>query len=474
MASVGMQLLSHVVRTGKLTEVLDWGITKEDMLTAEQRSMFDMLIGYRTEYGAVLGPNLLQAKFPTFELVDDGLQVTTEALCAEARRARLTRDAKAAGAALVEQADIDPIKALAEHQARVSGLVHLGMSQKTDVHFADALGEIEHDYDLQEKGLLEPSLYWPWDLMNEMTGGISDEEYIILYGRPKSMKTWVLCHMIAHAFLTGKKILVYTKEMTPKNIYKRVAACISTLPYQELRTAKLSSLQRAVLRELHLQAIELKLYQTFVCLSGKDVHAGGDTMAWVRSKVDKYKPDVLFIDGLYLMSDDSGRKNMKTNERVEGISRAARQLVLDTHVPLIATMQANRKAAGHQNAELDEVALSDAASQDATLLARIINEKREHPAYGQTIAFLIAGSREFKLHGFRIGGTPATDFTFKEIMTEKDIESAQADDARHEEPGAQKDGDKKRTPVNDKGKGGKGTGALINKTIDQQFNALRV
>lgn len=472
MASVGMQLLSHVIRTGKLTDVMDWGITKEDMLTAEERSMFDMLLGYQSEYGSVLGPNLLQVKFPTFELVDDGPQITTEALCSETRRARLRRDAKVIGTRLIEQAEIDPFKALSEHQGQVSNLVHLGMSKKTDVHFADAMVDIVDDYDKQQAGLLLPRLYWPWVLMNTMTGGISEEDYIILYGRPKSMKSWVLCYMIASAFMTKKKILVYTKEMTPKNIYKRVAACLASLPYQELRTATLTDAQKLELLEVRAHAIALKLSQVFVCLSGKDVAAGGDTIPWIRSKIDKYKPDALFIDGLYLMSEDTGRKNMKTNERVENVSRAARQMVLDTGVPLIATMQANRKAAAHQNAELDEVALSDAASQDATLLARIINEKHEHPTFGQTIAFLIAGSREFKLHGFRIGGTPATDFGFKEIMTEKDIERAKDGDTRHEEPDSEGEHAKKRPPPTPSNKG-KGMTSVVDRNINQQFASIR-
>jgi hypothetical protein len=140
-------------------------------------------------------------------------------------------------------------------------------------------------------------------------------------------------------------------------------------------------------------------------------------------------------------------------------------------VPLIATMQANRKAAAHQNAELDEVALSDAASQDATLLARIINEKHEHPTFGQTIAFLIAGSREFKLHGFRIGGTPATDFGFKEIMTEKEIERAKEGDTRHEEPDAPGENAKPRPTPSNKGKPVSG---IVDKNINQQFRSLRV
>jgi hypothetical protein len=140
-------------------------------------------------------------------------------------------------------------------------------------------------------------------------------------------------------------------------------------------------------------------------------------------------------------------------------------MTLATRVPLIATMQANRGAAKHEKAELDEVALSDAASQDATLLARIINEK-----HTPTLAFLIAGAREFTLHGFRLGGVPATDFTFKEIMTEKDIAKAKDGDEKQEEPDAEGEHAKKRQPA---ARNGKGLGTVVDKTVERQFRSIQ-
>lgn len=469
MATVGMQLLSHVIRTGKLTEVLDWGIAKEDFLGAEERAMLDMLLAYKTTYGAVFGPALLAEKFPTFELCDDGAQITTQALCAEVRKSRLRIEAKKQAEILAEAADYDPLAALMAAQATMTGLIHLGMSAKTDVHFADAIEEIVDDYEMMEAGLYKPRMLYPWPLMNEMTCGIQEDDYIVFYGRPKSMKSWVLSYMIGTAFEHGKKILIYTKEMTPKNIYKRIAACIAQLPYQELRMAKLSPQQKQELMWLRQHIAELRVAQTFICLSAKDVAPGGDTTSWLRAKVEKYKPVCCFIDGLYLMSPEGGRKNMQTNERVENISRGTRQMILDTGTPVIATMQANRKAAQHQQAELDEVAFSDAISQDATIIARVINEKHTHPKYGETIAIVLGGSREFKLHGFRIGGRPAQDFTFKEIMTEKDIDKAKTQDTKLDEPDGDKEHATKRTPSN---KSANGAASYTDRAISDQFKSL--
>jgi hypothetical protein len=167
-------------------------------------------------------------------------------------------------------------------------------------------------------------------------------------------------------------------------------------------------------------------------------------MTWLRGKIEKYKPDAVFIDGLYLMSAD--RKTGKDHERVMQISRAARQTVLDTHIPLIATMQANRQASKNGDAELDEIAYSDAIGQDATCAIRSINEKGSPP----TIALVLAGSREFELNGIRIGGMPYSDLSFKEAMTDKEVAKAKAKDADEEEKKKKDEPKPIRTPVSSK------------------------
>jgi len=99
-------------------------------------------------------------------------------------------------------------------------------------------------------------------------------------------------------------------------------------------------------------------------------------------------------------------------------------MILDTKVPVIATMQANRKAAGHENANLDEIAFSDAISQDCTMAIRVINEKAS-----PTIALVFGGAREINFEGLRIHGIPATNFDFHSTLTRKEIEKAKREDS---------------------------------------------
>jgi hypothetical protein len=131
----------------------------------------------------------------------------------------------------------------------------------------------------------------------------------------------------------------------------------------------------------------------------------------------------MFIDGMYLMSPEN-TKLVKTNERLENVSRAARQMVLDLKTPLICTLQANRQAAKHDKGELDEIAMSDAFSQDCTVAMRVIRDKARQPDGKQTVSLIVAGAREWDIEGIRVYAEPCTDFGFHSILSDKEIAKA--------------------------------------------------
>lgn len=450
MATWELQLISRIVRTGDVNSVLQWGMTERDFLTNEGRGFFRHLLSYFSmpeTAGAVLGPQAVQTIYPNFVLCDDPA-MTTEALCTEVRKMRLSIELKQQIQGALELVDYDPLAACARLNLATSDLQNLGASKNTDVHFVDALGRTLQRYELKEQGIDLSVARWPWYPMQDATDGIEGEEYIVFYGRPKSMKSWVLAALIAWFFNCGKRVLVYTKEMTPDNIFMRVGAALAQIRYQEFRKAKLSAQEREAIYTTHRMVRALMQTQAAVCLSGADAPEGGDSVPWLRSKIESHKPDLVFIDGMYLMSNIRGGKRQKDNERVRDISHDLRRIPLEMSVPVFATVQATREAAKHQEANLDEVAFSDALSQDATCLIRVINEKAS-----PTIALLLAGSREFTLNGFRIYGIPATNFEYAGPITAKELEKAKEQDA------ASEDGNPKTAPGTKKKAASKGAQA---------------
>lgn len=444
MATWELQLISRIVRSGDLNSVLEYGITLDDFLTTEGRGLFNALLGYHQmpeTAGAVLGPYAVQRVFPNFQLCDD-VSMPTVALCHEVRKHRLVIEFQARLQQQLDVVGMDPLAAINATQSAMTDLQNIGFSQNTDVHFHDSFSRSIRKMELIEAGVDLSCGFWPWMPLQDATGGIQPDDYVVIYGRPKSMKSWVIAYLLATMYEQRKRILVYTKEMTADNIFARAGACLASIRYQEFRRGKLSHAEKQSLYMVERMLHQARMQQTVICLSGQDATEGGDTVPWLKSKIETYKPDIVFVDGMYLMSDAKGAK--KDNQRVMNISRALRQIPLKMEVPIISTIQANRKAAGNEDANTDEVAFSDSLSQDCTVLMRAINLKNE-----PTIALVMSGiSREFHLNGFKIYGVPALNFEYFGPIDNKEIEKAKkADDEEEAKKGPKKDPLKNKKPT---------------------------
>jgi hypothetical protein len=202
--------------------------------------------------------------------------------------------------------------------------------------------------------------------------------------------------------------------------------------YENYTGARLTPEERASFTIILDWLKSIRSRMIVVCLSAQDVQQGQDTVTWLESKIDRYKPAAVFVDGMYLMADVNGAK--KNNERVANISRAMRQLILRKRIPIVATVQANRDAAKNEDANIEEVAFSDSLGQDATMLIRVINEWKKGE---NTLALVMGGaSRRYKLAGFRIYGMPAVNFGYYGELSEKEVQSAlKNDDAGKEAKG---------------------------------------
>jgi hypothetical protein len=376
--------------------------------------------------GSVIGPSAAAQVFPNFALCDDPY-MTTEALCAEVRKNRIALEANEKIDKVRELLASDPVGACAMMHQMATELLSLGSGKATDVHFGSAYDQFLTQYQLKKSGVNLAVASFPWPILEKVTRGIQKDDYIVFYGRPKSYKTWVLAYLVSHLFLTDKRLVIYTKEMTAENIFSRIIACLNELPYQETRTGELSALDEERLYQTRWLLHYMQSEDRVIVLNAKDAPPGGDTVPWVTSKLKVYQPDACVIDGLYLMSDI--HKNKDKHSKVQSISNDIRQMTLETHIPVLATLQANRKAAGHKEANFDELAFSDAIGQDATMVGRVINEKEN-----KTAMIVLAGAREYDLNGFRIHAEPAINFrqygTKDEdaLITNKDIEKAKEGD----------------------------------------------
>lgn len=422
---VELMTVCKIIQEGNLRDAIEFGLTPDDFTNDEAQAIYRKLLAiYQSSEssGSVLGPTLAAKEFPHLPWNQVDEHVTTEHLFHEVRKGRLTAYLQNT---ILKASDYlganDLRSAIEQMQSALSTVQKIEVGRNHDTPGAKGLRSAIEMYDKRKSGEDSGVAHWAWPELTTVAGPILDDDYIIWYGRPKNMKTWLLLYQAAHTvFEQQVPAVIYTKEMTKENLFQRLASIVARVPYGPTRLGMLSPPYEAKFREGMQYCIEFleqrEKDNLLWVLSGKEM-AGKDTISWFRSKVERYKPKISFIDGLYLMSPENS-KLVKTNERLENVSRACRQMILDLKVPVVCTLQANRQAAKHDKGEMDEIAMSDAFSQDCTAALRTIKDKGKHASGKQTVSVVVAGSREWNLEGMRVYGEPSTDFGFCEYLSE--------------------------------------------------------
>jgi len=215
------------------------------------------------------------------------------------------------------------------------------------------------------------------DMDKELHGWLN-EDFVLIIARTNEGKSWLLLYFMLKAWLQGKKVAVYSGEMSPLMYGYR----FDTM-YKHFRNSGLISGDV----ELGSQDSEIgpktfKDYQNYIndLLSGKypdfriftPKDFGGEKMSVNKMRVlqDKYGFDIWGLDQLSLMHDDKKGKEIRI--RYTNISEDLARFTEDYQVPIICLHQANRKAAESKkkdpNAtpELEDSQDADAIAQNAT------------------------------------------------------------------------------------------------------------
>lgn len=436
MPTVGMQLISRIIKTGEFASATQEGISEIEMLSVQDKTLWRVLHAYFNDpstAGSVPDARRLKQDFPFLEENCDPPHLTLSALCHEARKAYTTTELYAIQKFTADNAASDPYETLAKiHQATGNLLSRRASGKQLDM--IAAIANVISTYNAVASGLVQSVGTWPWPTMQAETGGLQEDDYVIIFGRPKNMKTWALASFVAHLFMTDQRVLFYTKEMTKENMWKRLAACILHLGYKPLRQGKLDPADEATLMEFLPQIADLSQHRGDIkVLDVSDAGGVHDTIPWLYAQVEDYKPDIVAVDGLHLMSAGPGTEKKAEWERIMKNSRDIRQFQLRTKKPLIVTVQANRGAANTKGAGSELLAGSDALAQDATTFMRAIlsKERRE-------IDLVVGGSREYDLPGITIGAEVANDFRERRSLTESAALEAQQAAAAAEATEAEK------------------------------------
>lgn len=430
-AHIEFALISRVIEDKAFSLLEKSQITGDYFSVPEVRQVYDYLrYCYHHPETTGLTPSMDMVKhyYPSFNAVyaPDDVPI----LCKALRDNKIKVELWSTVQKVQMEADKDPYAALSTLRSAVqqlSGLEQVGH----DLSMAHAYEQIMEKYMTVASAGGLTGIPYPWQVLNEETQGMQRGEYIIVYGRPGSMKTWVSLYMAVHAYLKGRRrVLYYTREMPQIQIAMRAAAAMCGIDYRAFKNGKLDpglfQYVQAVLQGLMQDEISAGKHGHQPCfIITADRSANGGGVSWLQAKIKEVQPDIVFVDGVYLMRDDRSNQRTADWKNVLHISQDLRQTALTQNMTVVAITQANKKSDQIRGIAQEDMAFTDGFNQDADAVFKVkhIMRRGEDGLKHSEIHMYSPKLREGTLDGIVINGVPATNFDFiRPIVDEEEVD----------------------------------------------------
>lgn len=207
---------------------------------------------------------------------------------------------------------------------------------------------------------------FPYEIpqLDRNTGGIVQGDLVYLIGRLGTGKTTFALWVLTKWLQRGRRILMVSNENRADDVVAKIDSYIGGFNPINKRTVGWSEDD---MRRLEAVSYIAKHMEGEVFIPNRPVQ---DTKE-LTSLIYTYKPDLVMVDGIYLMNGASGDTQW---EKITSISRELKRIAQGEGCPVMGIHQANRNAIG-KRIEVEHVAYADALAQDGDLLLGINPEE---------------------------------------------------------------------------------------------------
>ena len=230
---------------------------------------------------------------------------------------------------------------------------------------------------------------------DNIMGGFKKEDLVILLARPNQGKSWIVDKFALEAWHQGKRVGIYSGEMSKTDVGYRLDTLDSHISNTCLQRGN-----KAVHGNYKDYIEFLQKQETPIFVTTQKDFNGRPTTAKLQAFIEKEKLDILFVDQLYSVQPTTKSRDRRL--QFEEVMQESLDITMRLGVPIVYTCQASRKTVG-EDAEkdklprLEHIAESDSIGQIATrVISMCQNEgnlllkmaKNRNLALGDKVAYL--------------------------------------------------------------------------------------
>ena len=306
------------------------------------KDVYLFLIEYFDEHKKCPTNNLLLEKFP--ELDEKAQGEDLEYCIGVFQKHSLTRKATDLIRSHNETIKLDPKQAISNI---VFGLDKLNLDYDDDIFLYDG-GEVNRfDEYLDRKDKKNNSklkiIGFPTPLrtINNLGIGLLPGEICSMFARPGVGKSWFAIKAAAICVMRGHKTLFVTSEMTANQMSLRFDVVIGKMRGYDFSHTSLK-IGASINEEDYKEFLEKNDKRDLIIIDHID--NGGVSLSGVASLIRKYRPEVVVIDNMELVSLTGGSANYKMWEKMNDLYYGLKALCTTSKIAAFVTHQANRDA----------------------------------------------------------------------------------------------------------------------------------
>ena len=364
-----VRLLSRAIRTRDISSMLEAGVQDDWFFVEENKAVWRFIRQHWTRYQEVPTGITVLDNFPTYRLlaVDDNLDYLLDQLIEYRKRQSTISVVQDASEAIASGDHNAAIAVLGQGVAR---LLDEGARETTDIDLTDNATQRFEEYlnvKTRPNGLL--GIATGFKTIDQATAGLQPGQLITIIAPPKTGKSVLALQVAVNVHKDGFVPLFQSFEMNNIEQQHRHDAMRAHIAHSRLiRGALNKDEETRYMKVLEEMETMHKFYLTDA--------VSAMTVTGLSAKIDKLRPDIVFVDGVYLMVDEiTGEQN--SPQALTNITRGLKQLAMVKKIPIVISTQVLLWKMKKKQVSADAIGYSSSFYQDSDVILGLQKQDEE-------------------------------------------------------------------------------------------------
>lgn len=324
------RLVGKVIRDRDIVPALQRGVTDDWFLDDDNKRVWAFIRKHYAEYNEVPTATTVKDHYPNYPVLDvsDTIEYLLDTMVTFRRRL-LTR--QGVEEVLRDLGAEDHEAALITMAATVDQVNRQGNFGTHETDLSKTTEERYQAYlEMQNHEFL--GIHTGFSKIDEATAGLQGGQLVTIVASPKVGKSQVALKMAVHVHSLGQVPMFQSFEMSNREVQQRYDSMVAHISHTRLRRGKLTEREEARYIDSLNEQETMRSFHTVDAINGLTVSA-------LSAKISMLNPDVVFVDGVYLMLDEvTGESG--TPQALTNITRSLKRLAQRIDKPIVSTTQA--------------------------------------------------------------------------------------------------------------------------------------